>query len=192
MMRLRYLVGVLLALSLSVVFAATAIAQQQTVTVAINPVGGSGVSGTATLTGMDGTTQVALNVSGFQPNTSHATHFHVGTCANPGSIVIDLPTLTADANGNASATATVNASLASLMDGNHLVQTHVTSGANFGAGIACGDVPTVLGAAAPTPAAVTPAAAAPAVAGGPAALAVAGILGALGAFALGGGLFLRR
>lgn len=186
MKRLKFLGGVLLALSLSVVLAATAFAQQQTVTVPINPVAGSGVSGTATLTAMDGATQVALNVSGFAPNTSHATHIHTGTCANPGGIQFPLPTLTADANGNATATATVNVALSALMDGNHIIMTHVGSGANFGAGVACGDIPTVLGVPAPAVPAV------PAVAGGPAPLAAAALLSALGFFAVGGGAFLRR
>ncbi len=200
MKRLKYLGGVLLVLSLILALAGV-VSAQQTVTVPINPVAGSGVSGTATLTAVGNTTTVSLSVSGFAPNTSHATHIHTGTCANPGGIVIDLPTLTADASGAASATATVNASLASLMDGNHIIQTHVTSGANFGAGVACGDIP-VTAVAAATPAATvavaaataTPAAvaAAPAVTGGPEPLMAAALLAALGSFVLGSSMLLRR
>jgi hypothetical protein len=186
--QLKLFWGALLALSLTMVLVATAFAQQ-TVTVTLNPMGGSGVSGTAVLTAVGNTTQISLSASGFAPNTSHATHIHTGTCANQGPVQFPLPDLTADASGNATATTTLNVPLASLMDGNHMVQTHVTTGANFGPGIACGDIPAVLGAAAPAPAAP---AAAPAVAGGPAPLVVSAVLGALGLFALGGGLLLRR
>ncbi len=202
MTRLRFLVGILLGLSLLISLVAPGFAQQQTVTVQVNPVGGSGVSGTATLTAMDGTTQVTLSLSGFQPNTSHATHIHDGQCPTPGGIVFDLPTLTADANGVATATGIVNTPLTSLMDGNHVVQTHVAGPPNFGSGIACGNIPAAAAPAAPTPeeaveVAVTPTvtapvAAAPGVTGGPAPLAAAALLSALGLSALGGGVLLRR
>jgi hypothetical protein len=50
---------------------------------------------------------VTIHASGFVPGSVHAAHVHSGTCANQGGVVVMLPDLTADANGNLSATDTV-------------------------------------------------------------------------------------
>lgn len=118
----------------------TAFAQGVT-TVTIQPTGASGVSGSATLTAKGGSTTVTLELKGFPPNTVHPTHFHVGTCNQPGQPVIPLPNLVADGQGVARATTDVNVAMTALMDGNHLVMTHVGPPPMVGPGIACGDIP---------------------------------------------------
>lgn len=50
---------------------------------------------------------VTIRASGFQPGTTHAAHVHSGSCASQGAVVVMLPDLTADANGNIAATDTV-------------------------------------------------------------------------------------
>ena len=196
MKRMMVLSALSLALALFLALGGLAAAQQQTVTVQLSPQGGSGVSGTATLTATGpSTTTVTLQVSGLPPNTAIANHFHTGTCDNPGPITNPLNDLQADAQGNATATTTLNVPLSSLADGNHIVQTHMPPG--IGAPSACGSVPAVAAApaATPTPAPAvtpTPAPAVAARAGGVAPLVAAGALVALGLSALGGGLALRR
>jgi Cu/Zn superoxide dismutase len=121
----------------------SSVAADQAVTVSIQPVNGSSVSGAATLTAQGNQTAVSLNIGGYPPNTSHPIHFHTGTCANPGPPVIPLPTMDANADGVATATAVVNVPISALRDGNHLVMTHTGPPPTIGTNIGCGDVPVV-------------------------------------------------
>jgi hypothetical protein len=114
--------------------------------VAVNSVGGSGVSATANLTAAGAQTDATVAITGLTPGSTFETEFHFGTCANTGGIAFSFPTVVANAAGNASASTTVNATLASLQDGNHLIHIHVTNAA--GNVLACGDVPVAAVAAA--------------------------------------------
>ena len=115
-------------------------------TVTVSPVGGSGASATVTLTAAGNQTNVALSATGFTPGTSNESEIHFGTCANTGGIAFSFPNFVADAAGNGTVSTTVNAPLATLQDGNHLIHIHLTSAA--GNVLACGDIPMAAAAAA--------------------------------------------
>lgn len=172
----------MLALTLLLTLTGPAIAQEP-VTVRLDPVAGSGVGGTATIEARDDAAAVTLDVAGLPLGASAQAIFRAGTCDRPSASFGLLGTLTADATGRARLTTTtarasatgvpVTLSLPLLTSGNIAVQ-----------GLACGNGPEA--ALEPAEAARLPAA------GGPPFLVVAGILGALGLFTLGGGLLLRR
>jgi hypothetical protein len=121
-------------------------AADTSVTVAVQPINGSNVSGTAVLTAQGNQTAVSLKIGGYPANSSHPIHFHTGTCANPGPPVIPLPNMDANADGQAAATAVVNVPLTSLTDGNHFIMTHTGPPPAIGTNIGCGDVPTIVAA----------------------------------------------
>jgi hypothetical protein len=175
-------------------------AQGGDLAVAISPVGGSGVSATANLTAAGNQTDVTVSFAGLTPGSTNETEIHFGTCANTGGIEFSFPNVVANAAGTASLSTTVNASLASLQDGNHLIHTHLTNAA--GNVLACGNIPVaaVATATAVPSASATAVAAATAVATAtPAALPVTGDPGLpllplilIGAAAIGSGVVLGR
>jgi hypothetical protein len=154
---------------------------QEQVTVQLEPVGGSGVSGTATLTAAGDGTQVALDVEGLAPDAAARATMQAGTCATPSASFAALPDLTADAAGRATASgavlfhATENVALATMADGEHIIAIHTDQV------VACGVIPNLTPAPELLPAS-----------GGltPSLLAVAPVV--LGLCALSAGLFLRR
>jgi hypothetical protein len=94
----------------------------------------SGVTGSATLAQSGETTSVTVTLSGMAPNSAHAGHIHRGSCS--GAIIFPLGVLTADASGQGSVTATVNASIDAP---SWWIQFH-TSDNPPGPPIACGPV----------------------------------------------------
>src|SRR5215472_18831221 len=67
----------------------------------IIPEPGVNAAGTITvIAGASGTT-IELKISGLQPNSSHVSHIHVGTCASRGSIKFALNQVIADGQGQA-------------------------------------------------------------------------------------------
>lgn len=95
---------------------------QETVTVQLDPVGDSQVSGTATLTAAGDGTDVALDITGLAPGTDAQATMQAGTCATPSASFATLPALEADAAGRATATGSVlfrgteNVALATMAD----------------------------------------------------------------------------
>jgi hypothetical protein len=69
----------------------------------------SGVTGSATLAQSGETTSVTVTLGGMAPNSAHVGHIHRGSCS--GAIIFPLGVITADASGQGSVTATVNASI---------------------------------------------------------------------------------
>lgn len=70
----------------------------------LSPIGESGVSGTAVITDESGdVSTVEVELTGLEPNTQHAGHVHVGSCADQGAIVMALEPVTADSEGNGTA-----------------------------------------------------------------------------------------
>jgi hypothetical protein len=70
---------------------------------------GAKVKGTATLT-IDSKTQqltVVVKATGFVPNSVHPEHVHSGTTAKTGAVVYPLGNLTANKNGDATATTVI-------------------------------------------------------------------------------------
>ena len=67
-------------------------------------------SGTVTLTTQPSNLLVELKIAGLQPNSSHVSHIHVGSCQQRGNISLALSTVAADAQGDADAKTTLTAS----------------------------------------------------------------------------------
>jgi LPXTG-motif cell wall-anchored protein len=157
---------------------------QEEVMVRLEPVGGSGVSGTATLTAAGDGTLVALDVEGLAPGAAARGTMQAGTCAMPSASFAALPELKADAAGRATASGSVlfhgteNVALATMADGEHIIAIHT------GQVVACGVIPKL--ASAPAASTSLP------VTGGAAPSLTAAAAGVLGLCTLSAGLFLRR
>ena len=107
--------------------------------VTMNPVGTSGVSGQAMFTGQGAQTMVMVNLTA-QGNSTHSGHIHTGTCDAPGAVVVPLQDVTL-ANGTGTASSTIEVPLATVMNGQHIVQYHQGQGDSAGAPVVCGAIP---------------------------------------------------
>src|SRR5256885_4109069 len=74
----------------------------ETVTVSMNAINGSGVSGTARIDDQGNASTVTVELQ-HVPSGAHAGHVHLGSCAQQGVIVFGLHPITPDAAGNGSA-----------------------------------------------------------------------------------------
>lgn len=109
--------------------------------VPMTALGGSGVTGDATLTEAAGQTQIAVRLAGFQPSSSHSGHVHQGTCDAPGAPVAPLQDIAADASGAGTATSTVAIPTSVAMNGQHIIAYHQAAGENMGPPVVCGAIP---------------------------------------------------
>ncbi len=109
-------------------------------TIALQAVGGSGITGETTLTESGQRTQIMVRLMGSQPDATHQGHIHQGTCANLGSIVVPLDPINVDAQSMGTSTTTVDVPIHTVANGQHLIAYHVTGGSP-GAPVACGEVP---------------------------------------------------
>jgi hypothetical protein len=99
----------------------------------------SGVTGTTRVMAHgEGETMVTVNLMG-QGSGTHPGHIHSGTCDNLGPVVVPLESLTM-AGGNGTSTSTVKVPLATVMNGQHVVNFHAGSGENPMAPVACGAI----------------------------------------------------
>jgi hypothetical protein len=153
---------------------------QEAVTAQLDSVGGSGVSGTATLTAAGDATDVELDIKGLAPGADARSTMHAGTCAMPSASFAALPDLKADATGRATATGRVlfhgteNVALATMADGEHIIA--IQAGGQV---VACGTIPMLAPSGLPQT-------------GGAAIPLAAAVAGVLGMFALSMALFLRQ
>ena len=109
-------------------------------TVQLAQLGNSGVSGTAQFMEHGaGQTMVTVTLTGTGSG-SHPGHIHAGTCENLGAVVAPLQAVER-ANGNGTSTSTVSVPLATVMNGQHVVNYHAGSGDNPMAPVACGQIP---------------------------------------------------
>ncbi len=99
----------------------------------------STVTGSASVTTMtDGTAKVMVSLTGMEPNSKHAMHIHVGSCANQGPVAIGLPDIAADASGKGSIEKIVDT--AKIPAAAYINIHQKASDAGVGGGIACGNV----------------------------------------------------
>ncbi len=109
-------------------------------TVKLDPVNDSGISGTAVLTPRGDQTQIVVTIAGEPPGGSEPIHIHTGHCgAALGGIKYPLKNV----EGGASTTV-VDSSLALLETGGFAVNVH-QSAANITTWIACGNIPWLAG-----------------------------------------------
>lgn len=107
--------------------------------VTMNAVGTSGVTGQAQFMDQAGQTMVMVNLTA-QGNSTHSGHIHSGTCASPGPVVVPLNDITL-ANGAGTSSTTVAVPMATVMNGQHIVAYHASSGENPGPPVVCGEIP---------------------------------------------------
>jgi LPXTG-motif cell wall-anchored protein len=152
---------------------------QAAVTVQLDPMSESGVSGTAILIAAGEGTAVTLDVNGLAPDAAAGATMNANTCALPSASFAALPALKADATGRATATGAVlfhgteAVALETMADGEHIITIQT------GQAVACGVIPKLAPAALPAT-------------GGAASSTVATLAGILGLCALAAGLLLRR
>jgi LPXTG-motif cell wall-anchored protein len=103
------------------------------VTIDLQELNDSGVSGTATLTAMDGQTQVVVSLEGDDLSIARPNHIHTGTCDNLGGVEYPLTDVMDEA------TTMVNVDLATLLQGEYAVNVH-KSADEIGTYIACGNI----------------------------------------------------
>ena len=120
----------------------------QQITVNLNSAPSSSASenarGTVKMALVNGTLTVMMDVSGLQPNSSHAAHIHSGSCASQGPVVHPLKTVVANATGSALET-TVIKNVKAIPASGWYVNVHLTTDMSTQTGfdpIACGDVTT--------------------------------------------------
>ena len=67
-------------------------------------------SGTITLIAEPHSVAIELKITGLQPNSSHVSHIHIGSCQQVGNISLALNQVVADGNGDADTKSTLTAS----------------------------------------------------------------------------------
>ena len=67
-------------------------------------------SGTITLIAAPHSVSIELKITGLQPNSSHVSHIHIGSCQQVGNISLALNQVVADGNGDADTKSTLTAS----------------------------------------------------------------------------------
>jgi len=106
-------------------------------TVSLSEVEGSGVTGEARFTEVDGETEVLLQVENAPANASLAAHIHEGRCDDQGGVAEGIENVMTDSEGEGASTSTVALTLNQIMDGQHYIQAHGEDGQP----ITCGDIP---------------------------------------------------
>ena len=105
----------------------------------LSPVGGSGVSGTATARGMGDATHATVSISGARSGGVHPWHIHEGTCGDANAPVVGpasaYPPLNVGSGGTATAQAHIPVELNEAR--RYIVNVHA-SPSNMGTIIACG------------------------------------------------------
>ncbi len=69
----------------------------------------SSASGTIKVTTASGSVTLLLVITGLQPNSSHVSHIHVGSCEQKGAILFALNQVVADGQGDATVPTTIDA-----------------------------------------------------------------------------------
>ena len=154
--RLKRLVSVILSAALlaSLLLGGSALAQgTKSEELQLKPLRDSGVSGTATLTNVEGGVKVELNMKGLpKAGVEHINHIHGGgTCADDRAgrtapVTIPLNTIVAQEDGTGSATTTIkDVTLDELLGGDQerfiLVHAKTKEGQGVPPGISCVDLP---------------------------------------------------
>jgi hypothetical protein len=174
----------ILFLILALLFLPGLVMAQEAVTVQLDSIAGSGVSGTATLTAAGEGTLVTLDIQGLAPGATAQGAMQANTCDMPSASFAALPELTADGSGRATASGAIlfrgtdDVALATMADGAHVITIQT------GQVVACGVIPALASPASDPPA--LPAT------GGVASSFMATTVMVLGLCALAAGLFLGR
>ncbi len=107
----------------------------ETVTLELEAVNNSGVSGKATLTPVNNNTKVVINLTGAPEDIAQPTHIHQGTCENLGE-----PKYPLEAVKNGESETTVDVKLSDIMTGDFAINVH-KSEKEISTYVACGEIP---------------------------------------------------
>jgi hypothetical protein len=126
---------------IALLLAVAAIAANPTETIKLKPVGGAGVSGTATMGARGSGTHAVLALRGLAANGSVRALLHAGTCRRPSASFASIGSASANAGGVARWSSTIRfrmepVSWTTVADGAHVVA--IVSGAKV---VACGVIP---------------------------------------------------
>jgi hypothetical protein len=100
------------------------------------------VSGNATLTLANGTLTITVQAAGLAPGSTHAAALHLGSCQWLDSVLYDLPKMTADSGGTASASITIDHAQAISPTNNWYIAIDYNSALNraYFMPVSCGNV----------------------------------------------------
>lgn len=104
------------------------------VTVELNTLNDSGVSGTATLTPMDNQTKVVINLTGAPEGGVHPAHIHEGTCAS-----LEKPAYPLNDITNGASETVVDAGIKDIISADHAINVHKSS-EEMSAYVTCGTI----------------------------------------------------
>lgn len=107
----------------------------KTVTVELEAVNNSGVSGKATLTPVDNNTKVIINLTGAPEGIAQPAHIHQGTCENLGE-----PKYLLEVVKNGESETTVDVKLSDITTGDFAINVH-KSEKEISTYVACGEIP---------------------------------------------------
>jgi hypothetical protein len=125
----------LVAASLLAIAAVAPALAQDTITIDLEETEDSGVSGTATLTAENGTTNVVIELTGMEEDAVHPIHIHDGTCEDLGGVAYPLEDIV-----DGMSETTVDVSLDDLMTGEFAINAHLSAD-EMAVWINCGDIP---------------------------------------------------
>lgn len=109
-------------------------AAMTSLTIPLSAQNGSGETGAATISDVDGGVTVVVSIKGA-PSTAQPEHIHDGTCANLGGVVYPLKDLV----GGSSTTTVKGTSVAALLGKPYAINVH-ESASNLGRYVACGNI----------------------------------------------------
>jgi hypothetical protein len=121
---------------LAIAAIAPAAADEHSMTIDLDEVDGSGVSGTATLTETDGETTVEIELDGTPEDGVHPVHIHAGTCDDLGDVVFPLEDVV-----EGTSESTVEASIDDIMAAEHAINVHLSED-EMDVYVACGNIGT--------------------------------------------------
>ena len=135
--------GLAASVAAALVVAAAACRAGGKVSVPLEPLGDSKVSGTAVLSSQDGGTTAELTVTGIPAGGTARATLQAGTCTAQGASSVQIAEMTSGEDGTARARAQIlfrgaeTVPFEAIADGQHIVRI----AANDGSAVACGTVP---------------------------------------------------
>lgn len=131
----RFWISLVAAGLLAIAAIAPVSADEHSITIDLDEVDGSGVSGTATLTEEDGQTTVEIELDGTPEDGVHPVHIHAGTCDDLGDVVFPLEDVV-----EGSSSSTIDATLGDIMAAEHAINVHLSAD-ELAVWVACGNLP---------------------------------------------------
>jgi hypothetical protein len=130
----RFWITMIAAGLLAIAAIAPVAAQDGSLTIDLDEIDGSGVSGTATLTEGNGQTTVEIELDGTPEDGVHPVHIHSGTCDDLGDVVFPLEDVV-----DGTSESTVDASIDDILAADHAINVHLSAD-EMNVYVACGEI----------------------------------------------------